>query len=59
MGPYLHTASCRYGTISEPDEANRIEILFFTAFLLTGYGKNFEGASEVQNIHIIKNENAD
>ena len=59
MGLHLHTTSCRYGTISGPDEADRIEILFYAACLLTGYGKNFEGAGEVENIHIIKNENTD
>ena len=59
MGLHIHTTSCRYGTISGPDEADRIEILFYAACLLTGYGKNFEGAGEVENIHIIKNENTD
>jgi hypothetical protein len=56
---HFHATSCRYGTISGPDEADRIEILFFTFGLLSGCGKNFEGAGKVQHLHIIKNENAD
>tara|TARA_B100000470_G_C19401829_1_gene220282 strand:- start:218 stop:397 length:180 start_codon:yes stop_codon:yes gene_type:complete len=56
---HLHATSCRYGIISGTDEAERIEILFFTSGLLSGCGKNLEGSGEVQHFYIIKNENAD
>jgi hypothetical protein len=46
-------------SLRNPDEADRIEILFFTSSLLSGCRKNFEGSGEVQHFHIIKNENAD